>query len=642
MGLNVFANKNDGTMAIPGETKARQQIDGQAVLEQGESARLEAPPESTRPTTWLTVGVKLILGVGLVSNLCMGVLMYSSWKTTQEIGEKTNGLLELNTGLNADLRERIAQLQNSYLKIPELLTVDPASGIMKQLESEFTIDKKEILEGRSNYGTFFKRKQRRDISKGKFVAQVKDGQVLVSQGLMDDQGSFTDTVRMMYIASADPAGDLDKINSLIQGQEAAANSEDALEIKIAELKARLADEGLAAEESRIKILHHVDQIKANEDALTGFRKDRQKTMVIIAVITIALNLLVLYVMTFLNVERPLKRLTRTIELINSGETVDIPYQKRKDKIGVLAAVLGSFQGALQNLRAADFRKQEEQAVIQELILTMTDLIEDLRTKSQAMKTASFNLYDLAGDTSEQSDTATTAITRTEENTDGVAAAAQSLQDAVQDIHAQVEKQNELVVNINKVTRESMDNIESLNNASQEIEEIIKIVKKIAGQTRLLALNARIEASRAGEAGKGFAVVANEVRDLSLQTETANQEIEAKITAIQEACNQMTGSAQGVESLINTLSDTGSHIYQAVQDQRGLSDRIAGNAQATNQDVRGLSQRVSRVKEAAQETRTLSENVRGHSSDMESALEDLLTGTQEKLKQIGENTTLTVC
>ncbi|HCY83642.1 MAG TPA: hypothetical protein DHV36_00740 [Desulfobacteraceae bacterium] len=639
MSLSVVSRVENGLTVL--FDKGIDKIKTKASVRTNDAGRVcvEAPKTQV---TWLTVGVRLILGVGLVSNLCMGVLIYTNWKSTQEVSDKTNALLDLNAGLNAELRESISQLQAKYLKIPDMLTVDPAGAVKKQIQAAFTLDGEEILEGRPNYGKYFKRRQRRDISKGKFVVQVKDGQLIVSKGLTDDRGQFTDNVSMMYIQTLDPQGDMDKIKTIIRTEEASADSEDALKKKIAELNARLADEGLAAEEARTKILYHVDQIRAQEDDLGAFRAARQKTMMLIAGITIALNLIVLYIMTSFHVERPLKKLTQTIEQINAGESVSIPYQKRKDKIGVLAGVLQSFQGALQNLRAADERKQREQAVIQELILTMTQMIEDLQTKSQAMKTASFDLYELAGKTNDQSDTATTAIGRTEQNTDSVAHAAGSLQNSVQNIHAQVETQNDLVTDINKVTRRSMDNIQDLNTASQEIEEIIKIVKNIAGQTKLLALNARIEASRAGDAGKGFAVVANEVRDLSLQTEAANQEIEAKISAIQSACSQMIESTQGVESLVGTLSEAGTRIFDSVKDQRDLSDMIARNAEATSDDVHDLSERVTTVKDAARETRRLSEDVRTHSSDMEAALGDLLAGAQEKLGQIGDNTSLTIC
>ncbi len=616
-----------------------------AVQGKGQDQVCLEPSKSGKKGTWLTVGVKLIFGVGLVSNICMGILLFSSWQATREVEEKTNQLLGLNSTLNSDLRARITIILDKYLQIPDLLSVDPSGAIVKKIGEGFSMGREEILKGRPAYGRFFNRKQRRDITKGKFVVRAGDQTVTVSKGIFDASG-FTDAVKMIHLASSDPMGDVKKIQAIIFEAEFTAGSQDALKQKIGQLSAVLADEGIAADMDRIEILRHVDRIKAGEDELERLRTSRQKTMAAIAGVTMALNLLVLYVMTVFNVERPLKKLTQSIERINGGEAAgeeaQIPYQARRDRIGILAGVLVSFQDALRNLGAADKRTREEQAMVQELILTMTDLIEDLRTKSQSMKTASFKLNELAGHASGQSDTAFTAIAETQKNTGGTASAAGRLQKASLSIHDQVEKQNELIVDINKATRDSMDNIQDLNRASQEIGEIVKIVKNISGQTRLLALNARIEAARAGAAGKGFAVVANEVRDLSIQTESANREIETKISAIQKACEQMGTSAQGVEALIKVLSEAVTHIYESVQNQRGVSDRIAGNAEATRQNIQELSKRVSRVKEAARETRALSETVRSHSSEMETALDSLLEGTRTKLSSIGENRILTLC
>ena len=566
-------------------------------------------------TTWLTVGVKLMIGVGLVSNLCMGVLLYTSWKTSLDVGAKTRELLTLNAGLNADLRARITELQDKYLQIPNMLAVNPAEAIVEKVQKRFNVSREETLEGRAAYGKYFKRRQRRDVSKGRFVVINKDGAVIVARGILDDKAEFVDKVDMLHLSSSDPDADAAALEQMIQKEMAAAESGEALAARIAMLKSQLADEGLASEASRTQILYHVDQIKAGKEALEAYRSSRQTTSMVIAGVTIALNLLVLYAMTWFNVELPLKRLTQVINQINCGEDVEIPYQNRKDKIGVLAGVLQSFKAALEDLKIADIRKEEEQQVIQDLILTMTDLIEDLRTRSQSMKKASYDLHELAGNTSDQSDTASSAIQRTEENAVGVADAASRLQEAVGNIHAHVERQNTLVADITGATGKSMENIWNLNAASQEINEIIKLVKNIAGQTRLLALNARIEASRAGAAGKGFAVVANEVRDLSLQTESANQDIEAKISAIQLACRQITDSTEGVETLTRSLSETGAQIYEAVADQRDISDRIARNAAETSGDAQDLSGRLCVVKEAAQETQpalgTGSEPVHGY-------------------------------
>ncbi|MBU0971833.1 MAG: hypothetical protein KKC20_14350, partial [Proteobacteria bacterium] len=177
-------------------------------------------------------------------------------------------------------------------------------------------------------------------------------------------------------------------------------------------------------------------------------------------------------------------------------------------------------------------------------------------------------------------------------------------------------------------------------ASREIENIIKIVQKIAGQTRLLALNARIEATRAGEAGRGFKVVANEVRDLSLQTEEANQEIGEKIAAIQTASQQMIQSVQKIETQIKTLTEAGTHIGLAVEEQGDITQRITQNATQTGQDIQDLSQRMVIVKQAAQQTSLLSENLKAHSLGMAASLTDLLSETRGKLAAMA-NASLTI-
>ena len=574
--------------------------------------------------------MKLILGVGLASNLCMAALIYTNFTASRAVGEKTNVLLSLNAGLNRELREEVANLQKRYLEIPKFLQVDHAASILEAVKKKFTLEKEEILIGRSQYGPFFKRKERRDIFKGDFVVQPGNGAISIFKGIADESGIFTDQVQQIRMKSDDPPGDVQKINAFIRKALTAGEDGDAIKQKIFRLNSLLADEGLAAENSRNRILYHVEEIATQKKKLASLRGDTRKRMILIACTSLGINLLVLYVMTWILVERPLKLLTGKIEQINQKEIVVIPFQNRTDSIGVLSGALRSFQDAVQNLRREDARKQTEKQLIQEVIITMADLIEDLQTKANAMKTTAFDLNELAADTSGQSETAQEYTSRTVENMDAVSRATQILLARVQNIDHQVSCQNDLVTDIRRVTREYSDNITQLTKASRDIEEIIKIVAHIAGETKLLALNARIEASRAGVAGKGFAVVANEVRDLSVQTQTANQNIGEKIRAIQVASRQMTASSQKIEDRIITLVKAGIHIGEAVEDQGIITHTIAKNALETGQDIQDLSQRIAIVKQAARKTRHLSENVNIHSLGMASALTDLLRQTREKL------------
>nr|WP_236207138.1 methyl-accepting chemotaxis protein [Pseudomonas tohonis] len=312
-------------------------------------------------------------------------------------------------------------------------------------------------------------------------------------------------------------------------------------------------------------------------------QQRASSLLILSASALALLIgLAATVLIALLIVRPLQRVIAVARQISAGDlSVEIEVD-RSDEVGQL---LEAMRGMSANLRDMVGRLQGGVAQISSSAQALSSVTEQTRVGVNGQKLET-----------DQVATAMSQMTATvHEVARNAEAAAASTQSADSKVSSGSEVVRQTLGRINQLAaamQAATQSIEHLSHETQSIGSVLDVIKSVAEQTNLLALNAAIEAARAGEQGRGFAVVADEVRALAKRTQQSTAEIERLVVTLRD----------GVRRSVERMQESGTLVEMTVQDANHTELALSGIAEAVsvihqmNQQIAAAAEQQSAVAE----------------------------------------------
>jgi methyl-accepting chemotaxis protein len=346
------------------------------------------------------------------------------------------------------------------------------------------------------------------------------------------------------------------------------------------------------------------------------------------------------------VTKPIKVVMSRMEAIASGDLSQEPIKKNsQDEVGQLIGSTNKMTKKVRELlQQINHVSESVSTQSEELTQSAIEVKEGSIQVAATMQEMATGAEAQANHTSDLSATMIEFTEKIQElNTNGeqihqtsnhVVSLTRTGNDLMEDSSAQMAK-------IDQIVQGSVLKVKELNDQSKEISTLVEMIRAIAAQTNLLALNAAIEAARAGEHGRGFAVVADEVRKLAEQVEVSVTEITGIVQKIQTETNNVTESLetgyQEVElgtSKIEASRETYHDINQAFNQMVNSMQQVQGTLTTIVDDTKDMNTKIMEIAAISEESAAGVEQTSASSQQTSSSMEEVAKGS-ESLSKLSE-------
>ena len=413
---------------------------------------------------------------------------------------------------------------------------------------------------------------------------------------------------MQTAGGRDDSGTLDDINDLVNSAINAIKANDGVvQLHVDRLERRNdAEKALNASDSNIaqavvaleNLLNLADKKATHvESQVNGAITTGNTVVIVVVLISIAVAAIIGFA-TVRAITRPLYRVNELLTVASSGDLTHRLDDSAQDEFGLLARNCNTLIGNLKELITAINVRAEQLAAASEqtsaVTAQTTHSIQDQKSQIGQVATA----------TTEMHSTSQLVVQNAEDTLSQIRHA-----DAEAENVRQISLENKNTIEIlSRDVQEAADVINKLHQDSASIGGILDVIRGVADQTNLLALNAAIEAARAGEQGRGFAVVADEVRTLASRTQESTQEINAMIEVLQAGAEKAVSVMnQGKEQTAACVAQTEKAtqaldiISDAVHKAHDVSSQIEQSAREQNTVSQEISEKLETIVGIAEET-----------------------------------------